>query len=85
MELDAWSGHTLEDSGSDSLQLDLILPGSLSPTKHRRMEYAKIALESKIKFHLACIFILRRILMILGQAECFIFVVAVLRVTRWLT
>lgn len=70
MELDAWSGHTLEESSSDSLRLDLILLGPLSPAKPRRMEYVKIALESKIKFHLACIFNLRRILLILGQTEC---------------
>lgn len=83
MELDAWSRHTLEDSsGSGPLQSDLILQGRLSPTKHRRMEYVKIALESKIKLHLACIFNHRRILLILGLIECWIFVVAVLRVTR---
>lgn len=61
---------SLEDSGSGPLQSDLILWSPLSPTKHRRIEYVKIALESKIELYLAYIFNLRRIFLILGLIEC---------------
>lgn len=86
-----WPWNIIEDSTSGPLQLDLGLWvfivntfSPLSPAKHRRMEYARIFLGSTIKLYLTCIFHLRRRFLILRLTECWIFVVAVLRVTRWL-